>query len=334
MRYAVIGGGTWGCSLAKVLKENYKDVKIYSIDEESIEELKTKHTNSKYFDSQIIFPDFEISNNLESVISDADAILFAVPSKVLPSVVKQMIPLLKKKYHFINTIKGFAGASNQLVIPFLEDTLPEDKVLSISSLIGPSHAEEVVIKMITLICIVSKNEEIARVIQNDFSNDYFRVYTSNDTIGAEIGASYKNAIAIGSGILDGLGYGDNSRAALITRGLNEMMNYGVFFGADKTTFLGLTGVGDLVVTCNSKHSRNFRFGHEIGRTRDVKKVTEGNKETVEGYKTIESIYLVSKKNNLSTPIIDALYDCIYNGNDAEICLLNLMRRALKNEEDN
>ena len=199
------------------------------------------------------------------------------------------------KYNFINLIKGFVGEENESMIQYLTRIIPNEVVNTISSLIGPSHAEEVIFRKLTALCFVNKDIKFAEEMQKCFSNDYFRVYAIDDEVGSEFAASYKNAIAIGSGILAGLELGDNAKAAYITRGLAEMMNFGKFLGGHTKTFLGLTGVGDLLVTCNSHHSRNFSFGYLLGSNASKKEIDEYVKNTtIEGLYTLQSIYKLLK----------------------------------------
>ena len=201
------------------------------------------------------------------------------------------------------------------------------------SLIGPSHAEEVVIRLLTVVTATSLEFDNAVLVQELFSNEYFRVYTQTDEIGAELGVAYKNAIAIASGVLAGLGYGDNARAALITRGLAEMVRFGLHYGAKLETYLGLTGLGDLIVTCNSVHSRNFQAGFEIGKANDAKIFLETNKKTVEGIRTAKILHQLSLKNGLELPIVNGIYKVLYeNALPSEIVKM-LMLRPLRSEEN-
>ena len=196
---------------------------------------------------------------------------------------------------------------------------------------GPSHAEEVVIRLLTTIDAVSLKEEDAQVIQRTFSNNYLRIYTGDDEIGSELGVAIKNVMAIASGILSGLGYQDNTRAALITRGLQEMIRYGVFFGGKQQTFMGLTGIGDLIVTCTSIHSRNFEAGYQIGKENDVTNFLKYNKKTVEGVRTAKIVHKVAKENNIDMPICEEVYQILFEGKEPKTCANDLMLRELKKE---
>ena len=200
-----------------------------------------------------------------------------------------------------------------------------------ASILGPGFAKEVCLHNLTCLNSVSTSLTFAKEIQNLFSNNYFRVYVSNDVIGAEYASSIKNAIAIASGLMKGLGYNENTKSALITRGLAEMTRFGLKMGANKDTFFGLTGVGDLVLTCNSNESRNFTFGYLIGQRKDAKKVIEENKITIEGLYTIKVIHDLANTYHIETPIINALYDILYEFKDIRLTVKNLMLRPLKME---
>ena len=202
---------------------------------------------------------------------------------------------------------------------------------SVVSLIGPSHAEEVVIRMLTTICAVSQKEADAQKIQKLFSNDYLRIYTGTDEIGSEIGVAVKNAIALASGVLYGLGYGDNTRAALITRGLMEMTRYGVALGGKKETFMGLTGIGDLIVTCTSKHSRNFQAGYDIGKHNSAKYFWDNNTKTVEGVRTAKAVHENAKRLGIDMPIVNEIYQVLFEDKNPEDSARDLMLRDLKSE---
>ena len=210
-------------------------------------------------------------------------------------------------------------------------TISKEHLSSFVSLIGPSHAEEVVIRQLTTIDAISLKIEDAKLIQELFSNQYLRIYTGTDEIGSELGAAIKNVMAIASGILSGLGYQDNTRAALITRGLQEMIRYGVFFGGQEKTFMGLTGIGDLIVTCSSIHSRNFQAGYQIGKENTVKNFFANNTKTVEGVRTAKIVHRTSQENGIVMPICEEVYQILYEGKKPDTCAKDLMLRNLKEE---
>lgn len=332
MKVLIIGAGAWGTALGNVLAENGHEVHIYSNKDSVMNEINNFHTNERYLEKITLSERLKCVVDYVPYLSDTDFIVLAVPSAAIEEVLSKMIPSLNKKYVFVNVIKGFVGSNNETMISYLKKIIPQKNVEGICSLIGPSYASEVAKKLITTICAVCSNQKISQEVQLLFSNDYFRVYTNKDEIGCEIASAYKNAIAIGSGILFGMGFGQNGRAALITRGLNEMKNFAIEFGGKERTFLGLTGVGDLVLTCNSNESRNFSFGESIGKTLDVDAVLANNQSTIEGYRTISCLYQLSKQKNLNTPIVDALFQVIYLKKDIKKTLRDLMERPLNSED--
>ncbi len=211
-------------------------------------------------------------------------------------------------------------------------TISKCVLKDVVSLIGPSHAEEVVEGLLTVINAVCKNDESAKIVQETFSNSYFRVYRNTDVVGAEIGVALKNIIALASGVLSGLGQGDNARAALMTRGLAEIVRYGTHFGGNLETYLGLTGVGDLIVTCTSVHSRNFQAGYQIGKANDAKEFLKNNQKTVEGIRSAEIVYHVAKEKGISMPIVNEVYATLFENKKPSDAILDLMGRELKSED--
>jgi len=258
-------------------------------------------------------------------------IVLAVPTIAIEPICKQIDPLLEKKAIIVNVSKGFQPGTNERMSEVIRRTISKDHLSSVVSLIGPSHAEEVVLRQLTSIDAISLKEEDAKAVQELFSNHYMRIYTGNDEIGSELGAAIKNVMAIASGILAGLGYGDNTRAALITRGLQEMIRYGTHFGGKPQTFIGLTGIGDLIVTCSSVHSRNFQAGYQIGKENTVENFLKNNKKTVEGVRTAKIVHDVAKENGIDMPICEEVYQILYEGKKPEHCANDLMIRKLKAE---
>lgn len=331
MKFTILGAGSWGTALGEVLLYNGHEVLLYHHKNEVVEEINNNKTNSKFFNDLKLNQKIKCTNNLSSAVNFSNNIIFCVPSANLDSLINEILKLnLKKKLNILNTIKGFSP-NNTLLIRYYREKIPSRFINSITSLIGPSHAEEVIIKQLTCITSVSKNLYYSKFWQKVFSNDYFRVYTSSDEIGAEICASYKNAVAIGSGIAAGMGFKDNARAAYLTRALAEMMRFGKHFNGKTKTFLGLAGVGDLIVTCNSLNSRNFNFGYLIGKHNSIDYVLKNYTKTVEGYRTIKAIYEISQHENIDLPIINALYKALYEQSDIEKEIKNLMLRPLKKE---
>lgn len=330
MKVVVIGSGSWGTGLAQVLCDNNVDVTIYGNCESEILDINEHHQNSKYFEGVNINPNLKATMDID-VVKGADIVLLSVPTIAIEGVCKQIDALLDKKTIIVNASKGFHPETFQRMSCVIRENISEEHLSSVVSLIGPSHAEEVVIRMLTTICAVSLNEEDAKVVQETFSNDYLRIYTGNDEIGSEIGVAIKNAIAVASGVLSGLGYGDNTRAALITRGLMEMTRYGMAMGGRQETFMGLTGMGDLIVTCTSKHSRNFQAGYEIGQHDSAKYFWDNNTKTVEGVRTAKAVHETAKEMGIEMPIVDEIYRVLFEDEKPSVSAKNLMLRDLKTE---
>lgn len=330
MKTVVAGSGSWGTALAQVLADKKEDVIIYGVDENQVKDINENHKNSVFFPDVSLNPDLKATTDL-SVVKDADVVVLAVPSAFISDVAKQIADLADKKLIVVNVAKGFDPKTNERMSDAIRHAMPEDKLSSVVSLIGPSHAEEVVERQLTSIDAVSQNEEDAKAVQNLFSNDYLRIYTGNDEVGSELGAAVKNVMAIASGIISGLGYKDNTRAALITRGLQEMIRFGTAFGADPKTFIGLTGVGDLIVTCSSLNSRNFQAGYQIGKENDVHHFLETNKKTVEGIRTAKIVHELAQEKGIDMPICEEVYQILYEGKEPSACASDLMLRELKRE---
>ena len=305
MKAVVVGSGSWGTGLAQVLCDNNEDVMIYGNCESEIRDINENHQNAKYFAGVELNPALKATTDIQ-VVKDADVIV-------------------------VNTSKGFHPETFDRMSDVIRRNISAEHLSSVVSLIGPSHAEEVVIRMLTTICAVSLKEADAQKIQKLFSNDYLRIYTGTDEIGSEIGVAVKNAIALASGVLYGLGYGDNTRAALITRGLMEMTRYGVALGGKKETFMGLTGIGDLIVTCTSKHSRNFQAGYDIGKHNSAKYFWDNNTKTVEGVRTAKAVHENAKRLGIDMPIVNEIYQVLFEDKNPEDSARDLMLRDLKSE---
>lgn len=330
MKTVVIGSGSWGTGLGQVLCDNGREVIIYGNCKEQIDDIEQNHRNAMFFEDVQLNPDLHATMDV-NVVNDADVVVLSVPTIAIESVCRQIDPLLKGKVIIVNTSKGFHPETNERMSQVIRRFISEEHLSSVVSLIGPSHAEEVVIRMLTTICAVSLRHEDAVVIQELFSNDYFRVYTGSDEIGSEVGVALKNAIAVASGVLSGLGYGDNTRAALMTRGLAEMIRFGTAMGGKPETFMGLTGIGDLIVTCSSRHSRNFQAGYEIGKANDAQAFWKYNKKTVEGVRTAKVVYELAQQMHIDMPITSEIYKVLYENKDPKQSARDLMLRDLKPE---
>ncbi|MDD7281893.1 NAD(P)H-dependent glycerol-3-phosphate dehydrogenase [Floccifex sp.] len=330
MKSVIIGSGSWGTALAQVLQDNHQDVIIYGIDENQVRDINENHRNSIFFEDVELNPELKATMDI-NVVKEADIVLLAVPTFAIESICQQIDPLLSKKTIIINVAKGFHPETNERMSEVIRRSISQDHLSSVVSLIGPSHAEEVVIRQLTSIDSVSLNVDDATKVQELFSNQYLRIYTGCDEVGSELGVAIKNVMAIASGIIAGLGYQDNTRAALITRGLQEMIRFGTHFGGNPQTYIGLTGVGDLIVTCTSVHSRNFEAGYKIGKENDVTDFLATNKKTVEGVRTAKIVHNIATENNIDMPICEEVYQILYQGKEPRTCANDLMLRELKQE---
>lgn len=332
MKITIIGSGTWGTALGQVLIDNGHEVIIYGRVESQIYDINFNHKNSQYFGDEIILPkSMRATTNLKYALKGCDIILMSVPTFAFRSVLTEIKNIIgKEKKIVINTAKGFDTEKNQRISELIKEIL-EENLIDVVSLIGPSHAEEVIRRDLTCIAAVSEHEASNKKIAELFSNSYFRVYRHTDVVGAEIGVAMKNAIALASGILEGLGYGDNARAALCTRGLAEIVKFGMSKGGQLKTYLGLTGLGDLVVTCYSFHSRNFNAGVAIGRADSAEEFLKNNQATVEGIRTVKVIHEMANTTDIELPIINSLYNIIYCNKKPSSEVLELMNRPLKRE---
>ena len=331
MKIGFIGSGAWATALANVCSDNKHEVVVYGIDQNEINDINLNHKNSKYFKEVLLNESIKATLNLKEAVQDSDVIVTAVPSSQIRNVLSQIEKELDSKPIILNVAKGFDGKTHKRISEVIKDSIEPSKIKGVVTLIGPSYAEEVVVRYYTAVCAVSSSLECAEVIQELFSNTYFRVYTNEDEVGAEVGAGIKNVIAIASGILTGLGYKDNSRAALITRGLAEITRYGVALGADQKTFLGLTGIGDLFLTCSSITSRNYSCGIEIGKLDSASEFLKDNTKTIEGIIASKIIHDSAKELNIDMPIVNAVYEVLYENKKPSEILVQLMNRKLKGE---
>ncbi len=324
-KIVVLGSGGWGIALAINAFENGHTVTLWSPFEEEVEMLKTKRTNDKLLNGIIIPNEINITSDLNCV-ADALITIIAVPSTAVHSVACSLKEH-KKSGIIVSVSKGLEKGSLKRLSQVISEELPEADIVILS---GPSHAEEVARKMPTSIVAASECASAAEVVQDQLSNKFFRVYTSDDVIGVELGGALKNVIAICSGMCAGLGYGDNTRAALITRGLAEMSRLGVAMGAKASTFSGLTGIGDLVVTCTSMHSRNNRFGILVGKGMSVREALK-TVGTVEGYYAALMAHQLAKKNKIEMPIVEECYSVLYENADIKTVVESLMTRPKRSE---
>lgn len=334
MKITILGSGTWGTALGQLLCDNSHEVTIYGIVKEQVDDINLNHQNLAYFNNDVVLPSsLKATMNLKEAMEDPEIIVLAVPTIAIRSILEQIKPLIKNRPYLVSVAKGFDTNSTKRMSELIREIIPEQMRQEVVSLIGPGHAEEVIYRYLTLVTSTSLDFEAAKKIQEIFSNHYFRVYTQTDEIGAEYGVALKNVIAIAAGCIVGLGQGDNARAALLTRGLAEIVRFGVAFGGKFKTFLGLTGLGDLEVTCNSRHSRNFQAGYAIGKANSAKEFLATNTKTVEGIRTAKIVYQLAKENNIEMPITEAVYNVLYNDKKPSEVITQLMARQLKDETE-
>ena len=329
-KVTILGAGSWGTALGIVLADNGHEVKLWGHELEHVNEINHEQANVRYLPGVKLPPAIKAYHNLEEALSGSEVIVFAVPTKAIREVARKVKEISKDKVTIVHVSKGIEPDSLMRISEMLEEEIA-DITNDIIVLSGPSHAEEVSRRIPTTVTVASKNMEAAERIQDLFMNQNFRVYTNQDMIGVEIGGALKNIIALAAGITDGLGYGDNAKAALMTRGLAEITRLGVKMGADPLTFLGLTGIGDLIVTCTSVHSRNWRAGNMLGKGKNLDEVLETMGMVVEGVRTTKAAYQLSEKYEVKMPITKALYDVLFNGKDIKTEVDDLMTRSKKHE---
>ena len=329
MKCAILGTGSFGTALAQVLNDNGHSVLLYGRNPQEVEDIQLHHQNSRFF-SCLLSEKIKATGRLAEV-RDADLVLLAVPSGSIDHVLAAYQAVQSHPVWFVNVAKGFHPQTHELLSDFIKRQLPPKMNRGVVSLIGPSHAEEVILRQLTAVNAVSDDEEAANMVQQLFSNTYFRVYTNTDVIGTQMGAALKNIMAIASGILSGISQGDNARAALMTRGLSEMMRFGTAYGGQAVTYLGLNGVGDLVVTCMSLHSRNFKAGVAIGKADDAAAFMRTHTDTVEGIAACKIVYEEARARNISMPITEQMYAVLFQGKKPTAAVAELMERELKAE---
>lgn len=322
-KIAVIGAGSWGTALALTLGRNGHQVRIWDVNPEHVKALQRERVNNHYLPGCQFTGDMEAVNDINEAVEGAFLVLFVVPTQHFRSAFHSALPYLKKEQIIVNAAKGIEQKTLKTISQIVAEELPDAKYAMLS---GPSHAEEVGVCSPTTVAAASKDLTVAQAVQDTFMNDYFRVYTNDDVIGTEIGGAMKNIIALGVGISDGMGFGDNPKAAMMTRGNVEITRLGVKLGAKPETFTGLAGMGDLIVTCISQHSRNRRCGLMIGAGEDPKVATEKVGMVVEGMYTTEAAHELAKKLGVEMPITEAIYEIINGHMDAKQAVNMLMLR--------
>lgn len=329
-KISVIGSGGWGIALTILLHKNGHDLTIWSFDKKEAEELKKTRQNKTKLPNILLPEDIKVTNDLKETVDDKDILILAVPSKAIRFVSKSLKNIIKDNQIIVNVAKGLEEDTLETMTDIIEEEL-KDKNPKVAVLSGPSHAEEVG-RGIPTTCVVSAhNKELTLYLQNVFMNPSFRVYTSPDMLGVEIGGALKNVIALAAGIADGLNYGDNTKAALITRGIKEIASLGVAMGGEQSTFYGLTGLGDLIVTCASMHSRNRRAGILLGQGKTLDEAIKEVNMVVEGVYSAKSALMAAKKYNVEIPIIEQVNAVLFENKNAAEAVNELMIRDKKLE---
>lgn len=327
-KVTVLGGGGWAIALAKVLHENGHNVTIWSAVPREIEMLSKERENKVGLPGIKIPEEIIISEDLESAVKDSKMIVMAVASSFVRSTSKKLKEYVPDGQIIVDVAKGIEDETFYTMTEIIEDEIPTADAVVLS---GPSHAEEVGRQIPTVVVVGAKTKETANVVQSLFANHYFRTYASPDRKSIELGGSLKNVIALAAGIIDGLGYGDNTEAALITRGIKEITQLGVTMGGHSRTFNGLSGIGDLIVTCNSKHSRNRRAGVLIGKGYTLEEAVKEVNMVVEGAVSAKAALALAKKYNVSMPIVEMVNEVLFEDKPADEAMWELMNRAQTNE---
>jgi glycerol-3-phosphate dehydrogenase (NAD(P)+) len=330
-KIAVIGAGSWGTTLAILLAENSHDVLLWIFEKDELSKLEKERVNTKYLPGVDFPQNLKLTGDLQQAVNFGDYLVISSPSHVVRTICQQFAAQVRDIHYIVNVAKGIENDTLKRMSEVIQETLPisSDRI---ATLYGPSHAEEVSKKIATAVVSASANIQTARKVQNLFGNQYFRVYSSDDIIGVELGGSLKNVIAIAAGICDGAGFGDNTKAALLTRGMVEMTRLGVTMGARQETFSGLSGIGDLIVTCMSKHSRNRYVGEQIGRGKKLEDILREMVMVAEGVKTTRSVYQLMNKYNVEMPISEQIYKVLFEDKPPINAVGDLMSRDLKEEK--
>ena len=332
MHHAVIGGGSWGTALASVLAESCP-VRLWARDPKVVEGIQTKRSNPKYVSTFTLSDHIQASSDLAWVLEGARLVLLVVPSHALRKTIPLLIPYLSSDAILVNASKGIEVDTLMTMEEVLNETLPRSLRSEVAFLSGPSFAKETLAKQATAVTVASRFIDVAQEVQRLMNTSYFRIYITDDVVGVELGGALKNVIAIASGVADGLGLGHNSRAALITRGVAEITRLAVKRGANPLTLSGLSGMGDLILTCTGGLSRNRSVGVQLGQGKGLDQILSEMNEVAEGIKTAKSAYLLSEREAVNMPITYEVYQMLYHQKSPQNVLRDLMGRSVKRERD-
>lgn len=331
MNISVLGAGGWGTTLAILLYYNGHSVTLWEYDSKYAKALNKHRENRTYLPGIPLPDELKITSSLDDAVSGSHMIVLAVPSQFLRGVIKKIDNTALKNVTLVSVAKGVENRSLLTMSQMIKEVHPFLHDEQIAVLSGPSHAEEVSRRIPTAVVAASSEEATSKSVQVAFMNSYFRVYSSTDILGVELGGALKNVIAIGAGIIDGAKFGDNTKAAIMTRGIAEISRLGIAMGARAETFAGLSGMGDLIVTCMSKHSRNRFVGEKIGEGKSLKQVLKQMTMVAEGVETCRSVYQLARENKVTTPIVNEVYQVLFEEKDPIKATYDLMTRDMKSE---
>ena len=332
-RIGVVGAGSWGTALADLIANKGFDIQLWAYEPEVVEQIQNDRENQFFLPGFKLSDNITASNDLKSVVADKDLVLIVVPSHVMRDTTREMAENIAPETIVVSASKGIENKTHLTMSGVIKENLSELSDQQLAVISGPSFAKEVVQQMPTVVTVASKEPQTAGLVQNIFATPYFRVYSADDMLGVELGGSVKNVIAIAAGVVDGLGLGLNTRAALITRGMTEIRRLGVKLGANPRTFTGLAGFGDLVLTCTGALSRNHTVGKKIGEGKKLKEILAEMRMVAEGVKTAKSVYNLSRKVGVDMPISQEMYRILYEDLSPKEAVYRLMTRDLKRELD-
>ncbi len=330
-KIAILGAGSWGIALSVLLNDNHHNLVLWEVDSNQAVKLEKEREDREKLPGIKIPNPVKITDNLKAVVLDQDLLALTLPSHVVREVARELSKIILNQPIILNLAKGIETQTLCRMSEVLREELPQRLHSNICTLSGPSHAEEVSRKIATSVVVAGFKEDTAQRAQQIFMNSYFRVYTNSDLIGVELGGSLKNIIAIAAGICDGLGLGDNTKGALLTRGLAEIMRLAEKLGAKSSTLAGLSGMGDLITTCISKYSRNRFVGEQIGKGKSLSEVLRNMVVVAEGVKTTESAYQLAQKHQVEMPITEQIYKILFENKNPQEALSDLMKRDPKSE---
>ena len=330
-RIGVVGAGSWGTTLAQLLADKGYQVDLWVFEEELCRSIRETQENTYYLPGFLLNENIHAHHELRYVVEDHEMIVMVVPSHVYRQTAAQMLPFLKRNAVVVSATKGIENGTLLIMSDIWTEILPSSDFVQVLALSGPSFAREVIRRIPTAIVVAGEDLELAGQVQRVFSTNYFRVYTSFDRTGVELAGAQKNVIAIAAGISDGLSFGNNTRAALITRGLAEMSRLGAKMGANVLTFSGLSGIGDLLLTCTGDLSRNRQVGLQLGQGRKIEAILKEMRMVAEGVKTAESLHFLAQRKQVEMPISEQVYQVLHEGKEPRKAVHELMERSLRHE---